>query len=334
MELNKSKVGSLDYIFWFLLVMFSNPGGILTAIGIAGSEGSVGITDAIFFMLLACYLRTSSNINNSTYKKTIKWLIFFIIYYFVVFGYLTPLFKGTSNYSYITFLKKSRFTIYSLLLFIFVYAFYIRSHVIFFKILIISSIIILSLFLVSYIAGVDIIPYTENNRGFIDVDRIFLISYGDFFLLEPMGFIVLIFLKKSFKWKKFIIMAFILTAIAILLTITRRHLLGFFIYFFIVTIIYNYLNKKPLVPIKKIMSSGVYLILFGFILSISLPKHLEAAKVGFEESISVIGQGETSTGSEDARLGLGKEFMQDLIVNNIYFGTGFDNRWRTKDGDE
>ena len=32
--------------------------------------------------------------------------------------------------------------------------------------------------------------------------------------------------------------------------------------------------------------------------------------------------------------GFGKEFMQDLIVSNYVFGTGFDNRWRTSEGDK
>ena len=48
----------------------------------------------------------------------------------------------------------------------------------------------------------------------------------------------------------------------------------------------------------------------------------------------IIESGETSSGRKDVRLGFGKVFMQNLIKENIYFGTGFDNRWRTKEGDE
>jgi len=333
METIKPKYYTIDYVFWILLVFFSNPGGILDAIGLKSSEGSASVKDLIFFALLGLFFLISYKVQNETFIKIIKYLVVFLLYYFLVFGYFTPIFKDVSNYSYLNFLKKNRTTLYSAILFVIVYFYYIRSNVLFYKTLIITTIIILSLFLISYLTGVNIIPYEEIDRRFIDVKRIFLISYGDFFLLVPFGFVVIVFMKKTFKWKKYILMAFSLTGIAILLTITRRHLLGFFIYFFITTVLFNYMNKKPLVPIKKVLSVAVYIVLFGFILSLSLPKYIEAAKVGFEESINVIDAGETSAGTKDVRLGFGKEFMQDLIINNLYFGTGFDNRWRTKEGD-
>ena len=329
----KIKYQTVDYIFWILFILSSNPGGILHAIGLGSSEGSVTIRDLIFFSLVGCFAVVKYRNNNHTHKITIRYLIIFGIYYFIVFGYITPIFKGALDYSYFTFLKKSRTTVYNFVLFIIVYTFYLRSYVLFYKILIISTILTISLFLLSFSAGVDIIPYDEVNRGFVDVKRIFLKSYGNFFLLVPMGFTILVFLKNKFKWKKYIMFAFFLTAIVILLTITRRHLIGFFIYFIIATLLYNYFEHKPLLPIKKIVSVLVYVVILGFLLSLSFPKYIEAAKIGFEQSLNVVSEGETTTGKKDVRLGFGKEFMQNLIINNIYFGTGFDNRWRTKEGD-
>ena len=71
-----------------------------------------------------------------------------------------------------------------------------------------------------------------------------------------------------------------------------------------------------------------YVVIFGFFISVSFPKYLEAGVAAFEESVTLIKGEDNHLGKKDARLGLGKESMQNLIINNIWFGTGFNDKWR------
>jgi len=326
----QSKYELVDYAFWFLLILFSNPGGIFQAFGEDTSKsGSIDMRDFILALLFGCFMLISykSKVQSKTYKKIVKHLIIFLLYYFVVYGYLIPIINDNPGYVTFSFLKKSRKTVYSILIFIMVYRFYIRSYVIFFKSLIISSIIILSLFFITFISGVEILPISTHNRGFVDVDRVFIASEGIMALLIPMGAAAIVFKSKT-EWKTLTILAFFMMFMNYVLSITRRDIIGTFIFFILASILYNYFTNKPLIPIKKILSISFYIVLFGFFISLSFPKYLDAGYKGLEESISIVKEGETSSGKEDVRLGLGKEFMQNLIINNIWFGTGFDNRWR------
>ena len=53
------------------------------------------------------------------YKKIVKYLVIFGLYYLFVFGYFVPTLRGNTNYDLFTFLVKNRRALYSLLLFVF-----------------------------------------------------------------------------------------------------------------------------------------------------------------------------------------------------------------------
>lgn len=333
----KKKYEFIDYIFWILFILYSNPGGILQALGLmSGEGGSVSIRDFLFFLLLGCFMLVQHNriIKSNDYHKVIKYFFIFGLYYFFVFGYFTPIFKMSEGHTFFYFLKKSRTTIYSFLLFIIVYHFYLRSHVLFFRTLFLSSIVILILFIATLITGIEILPIDTLNRSFTNAQRIFLRSYGFMPLLIPIGAVVIVFFKYKFKWKTIILIAFGLMFLAWLLSITRRHIIGTFVYLFLALVLFNYFQHKALFSTKKLFLVGFYTIVIGFVISLSFPKYIQASYDALEESIQVIQSGESSSGGKDARLGFGKDFMQNLIKENIYFGTGFDNRWRTKEGDD
>ena len=326
----QSKNELIDYAFWFLLILFSNPGGIFKAFGEDTTKtGSIDMLDFIIALLFGCFMLVSykSKVKSKTYKKLIKYLIFFALYYFIIFGFFVPIFNESPGYTTFGFLKKSRKTVYSFLLFIMIYRFYLRSYMIFFKTLVISSIIVLALFFITFITGIEILPITTSNRGFVDVDRIFIAGEGIMLLLIPLGVTIIIF-KIKLKWRKLILLAFFMMFLNYILSITRRDIIGTFIYFFIAAMLYNYFQNKPLIPIKKILSMSLYIIIFGFFISLSFPKYLDAGIEGVDQAAVLIQGGENHLGKEDVRLGLGKEFMQNLIIDNIWFGTGFDNRWR------
>lgn len=331
------KPKNIDYFFWILVMIYSNPGGILQALGILSKTGgTISIKDFIFFLTLGCYIMVKhiKLEKSDAYHSVIKYFIIFGIYYFVVFGYFTPSFKSVDGHSFLFFLKKTRTTIYSVLFFIMIHHFYLRSSILFFRMLFVSSIFVLILFIATIVTGIEILPLYELNRSFTDTKRIFLYSYGHMPLLIPIGAVVIVFLKDNFNWKKIILLAFGLMFLGWLLSITRRRIIGTFIYLFLALVIYNYFQHKSLIDLKKMFLVLVYALIIGVIISLSFPKYMEATSAAFEDTLTVVQSGESKAGTKDARLGFGKEFMQNLIIENKYFGTGFDNKWRTKEGDE
>ena len=326
----KNKYPVIDYLFWITFFLFTNPGGILEALGEDTSKaGTIDARDFLFLVIfglffIITYVTTIRDIN---YNKATGYLAVFGIYYFFVFGFIIPELKETPGYSLFLFIKKSRKTLYSLLMFAIVYRFFIRSYIVFFRIYLLSSFVILTLFIVGFITGFEILPVERFNRGFVNIDRIFMVSEGFLPLLIPMGAAAIVF-KSDFRWRNVVLINFALMFIVYLLSITRRDIIGTVIYFFIGMILFNYFQHKPIIPIKKIISVGFLFILFGFFISFAFPKYADAGVKGVKEAVHIVQYGETSTGKADVRLGLGKEFMQNLIIDNLYFGTGFDNRWR------
>ena len=336
---SKLKYNFIDYCFWGLLIVYTNPGGILQALGLISKEGgSVSIRDIFFFMLLGLYILITildnRKIKDNAYFMTLNFLVLFFLYYFLVFGFIVPSYKETLGYSLFNFIKKSRSAIYSFLLFMMAYRFFMRSAAIFLKTLVVSSITILALFFITVLGGVDILPIEKSTRNFIETDRIFLLEYGLMHILIPIGAVVIVFFKHDFKWKKWLMLVFVMMFMAWVLSITRRRIIGTFIYIFLAIMLFNYFQHKSIISLKKFGAILARVAVIIFIISLTFPKYIDAGYSGIQEAIKVMQTGETSTGAKDNRLGLGKEFMQNLIINNKYFGTGFDNRWRTKEGDE
>jgi len=114
------KFDFLDYFFWIMFVLYSNPGGMLNAVGLISSESGGGVKDLVIFSLFGCYILSiildKKIYIDPDYKTVVAWFAIFGIYYFLVFGYLVPSFKETLGYSLMTFLKKSRFSVYSFLI--------------------------------------------------------------------------------------------------------------------------------------------------------------------------------------------------------------------------
>jgi len=158
-------------------------------------------------------------------------------------------------------------------------------------------------------------------------------NYGLMPILIPMGAVLFIF-KFDIKHRKIIFSGFILMFITWLLSIIRRNIFGTFLYLILALMFNNFIQHKALFSFKKIIRISLYAVILVFFIQLTFPKYLEAGVAAGKETINVIKYGETTEGKKDVRLGFGKEFMQELISENYVFGTGFDNRWRTSEGDK
>ncbi len=328
--------GVIDYIFWITFIIFTNPGAILSALGEDSSDGGINVTDLLVVVLFGCYaLVQNKNIflDDDTYNKIIKYLFIFLIYYLIVFSFFVPSLNAYVPYSFFKTFIKVRHGIINFLLVIMVYEFYLRSYSIFFKYFLLSSIIVITLFLITTLMGIEILPVRSMDRSFVDTKRLLMGNYGLMPILIPMGAVLFIF-KYDIKYRKLIFISFILMFITWLLSIIRRNIFGTFLYLILALMFNNYINHKSLLSFKKIIRISFYTVILVFFIQFTFPKYLEAGVIAAKETVNIIEYGETTTGRKDARLGFGKEFMQDLIVNNVFFGTGFDNRWRTSEGDK
>jgi hypothetical protein len=325
----------IDYLFWSFLILFTNPGGIVNAFNAFYIYGKVNINDLLFVLLSICYaiIPKGCNIFDTDFKTIRNFLFIFLIYYFIVFVYLVPIYNGNKDYSFLVALIKSRWTIYSIFLFIYVYEFFKRRPDIFIKFFTYSSLFIITLFLFQLVLHLKILPTLIWPRNFIKINRFLMQSTGFMMLFIPMGITILIF-KLNIKLSNLILLSFFLMSIYTLITLERRDILGIFIYFILATILKLFLTTNYKLFFYNILKS-IFIITFVIVLAYFIfPKYVEASKIAIAESIHVIEYGKTSTGNQDVRLTFNRPFINKQFFQRPLFGTGFDNRWRTGKGDE
>lgn len=326
----------VDYIFWIVFLLFTNPGGILQALGFDNGSGGINITDILYVILVFCFLRVfdkSIFLQDKSFIKAIKFLIVFVLYYIIVFSFFVPIFKNNPFYSPVTTFIKIRYSIINCSMVPIVYLFLSRSTDVFIRLFLTISIVVIILFLITVAFGVEILPYHIWKRGFVKIDRIIMVNYGLLPVLIPMGVSVLVF-KFKIKIKREVLLVSFLMYVVWILAIFRRFIFGAIVLYFLNAVFYNYINNKKIVPIKKLANAVFYFMIIIFILNMTFPKYVDAGVEAVYQTIYVIQHGETTNGLKDVRMGAGKQFMQDKINENWVFGTGFDDRWRTGDGDE
>lgn len=327
---------NVDRIFWFLLLLFTNPGGIQQALGISKIGSSFNLNDLVFLLLTLCFLSIKHfrSFNTAAPIKAKRYVIALIVYYILIFGYLTPIINESSQGILGTTIK-IRHAVYCFSLFLFSFEFWLRSWKKFIKYYLYSSILILLLFLQSLITNIDILPKFVLDREFISVERNLMISYGLMPFLTAIGSVSILFISK-FRYKVQIIFGFILMNVSWLVSLTRRHIIGLFIILLISLLSKNYLTSRPLL-ISISSLSRVILVVITLIITIYIfvPQHFEAGIIAIESSISVITTGENITGQKDERLSVfGREQIMSEFHKSPILGTGFNNLWRTSEGDQ
>lgn len=332
----KSTPKLIDYLFWIIFVFFTNPGGIITAITNEDrGDGGINIVDYLYVALFACYVLISIKPTfkyGKTFKKIGIYVLLFLVYDLLFFSYLVPTFKNPLYSPIFTFIK-SRETIYSFTLFFMIYKFSRRSFNVFLNLLVLSTIIVVILFLVTVVTGVEILQFYQFDRHYVTINRLILTSYGLMPIIIPLG-VILVTFNIKIRHKQYFLLAFGLMFLTWLLSLYRRYIFGTFIYLFISLLFSNYFEGKSLIPVGKIFKVAFYSLILGFVMYLSFPDYVDAGIITVQETINVIQYGEDSTGRKDERLGFTRDFIVNLILDNPLFGTGFNNHWRTSEGDE
>ena len=319
----------IDYLFWIFLILFTNPGGISEAFNIHDISGKVDLNDLIFVLLSFFYILISNNYSNSdtVFKKIKSFLYIFLIYYFVFNVFIVPQLNNNKSYSLLFNLIKSRYVVYYVFLFIYIYEFFKRRLDIFTRVFTYSTVLVLFVFLFQVLVKIKILPIFSLNRGFINIDRNLMLSEGILLLIVPLAIVIIIF-KINVPDKKKIFLGFILLAIYYVISLRRKDMLTIFIYFLLATMVYNYITGHYKSIIKNFLKTVTILVILIVGSYFVFPNYTKAAGISLMEIYNIVMYGKTSTGEKDERLGLNRTFIVEQFSKHPIFGTGFDNRWR------
>lgn len=325
----------INYLFWILLILFTNPGGVINALNIFYISGKVNFGDLLFVALTVCYfvIPKVHTIFDIEFIRIRKYLLIFLIYYLIVFLIIVPFYNENKDYSMLGNLIKSRYSVYTIVISLYMYEFFKRRWDVFLKVFLFSSIIVLILFIITVVTKINILPVGLMNRDYINIDRNLMNSEGLMPFLIPLGAVILVFnLKIRFRF--LILTGFSLMSLAYVLELWRRNIAAIFIFFILAILADLFITKRYTVLLNNVLKITLLITFIAAMSYLLFPRYVDAAFVGIQKSFSVLEGRKNVQGEKDVRMTLDRPFINEKFYNHPFFGTGFDNRWRTKSGDD
>ncbi len=189
------------------------------------------------------------------------------------------------------------------------------------------GIICLTLYLITLITGIKLIPIVEMQRyEGADMKRVGLYSYGIFYILFPMALIAYLLSRKislHLSYRPWLYYGGLLMIITQLITLTRRTQIQVLGSIIILILIISYLFQT--IKLSAIFKLAMPVILIILALYITLPKYIGyVAEIG-EDAFLLLITGKDSRGEGDYRVsGTGDlDVVEKYINNNLFFGTGY-----------
>ncbi len=314
-----------DQLFWLSLLVFFDPGGYFY--GLIGMDilWRIKYYDFLVIFMWMAYLASESDKlyhnNNPVYKKIIHYLVIITLFFLFFTGIFVPMHKGYFNFP--MFLQKNRQFFYAMPILFFVFHFSFRNVSVFYKYLVYSSAILLTLFFVTLLTGINLMPISRFSR-YVENDRISMISYGLTYLILPLGLIVFSYGKKlKIPHRGVLIYSMILLFLATLLTLTRRELLG--LCFMLVAIPYLISWLTSTLYLRKMLKYIFPVFLVGILVLILFPSYLDLLDNLIKDTTSILMTGQDTHGIEEYRVkGTGDMLLvKDMIRENPIWGIGF-----------
>jgi hypothetical protein len=319
-------------LFWFSLMMYFDPGGFVAGYGGGNIIGKLNASDFFFFIISGLYFIRykhyfrSQKWGKETYRL-LKWLALYFLYYIFIFGFLAPILNGYPNFS--MFLLKSRAMFYLPFIFIYVYHFaQIDTQARFVKYITAFSLVILPLFLVSYLTGIEIVPIIRMSRfAGEETQRVWMASYGFINLSLYFSLVVLLMDKKYLRLNKNnrrkLLAAGVFIVLVLILTLTRREIIRLIAIPIIMAFIISKLERKSIFNKtgKIILGGGLIIVIMGSVLS----TNLSWLSKTMSDTVLLLTTGQDSYGNTDERLNQDGGFIhaKDFINNNLLIGSGY-----------
>lgn len=318
-----------DFWFWLFLMLFFDPGGFFHGYFDSKAVGPLNFSDLFFFGILAAIniVSRQSRIlsQDAGFKRMFYYLLFFQIYYVVFYGLLVPYYNNRLDFFF--FLQKNRAYFMVLPIMYGVYLFTQRSINLFFKMLVYFAITILTLYMITLLTKIPIIPtLTMERYTGTGIERIAMLSYGLIDLIFPIAIILFLldrFKRINIKNKKGIYFSAMLMLITYFLTLTRREYLSI-----VLSIILIILSISYVFRVSKFKLSRKIIIpaLLGFLLLFALfPKSLDNTLTLFQDTFSLVLTGKDTSGQTDYRISGTDDmlYVKQIISENPVMGTGY-----------
>ncbi|HSW54545.1 MAG TPA: hypothetical protein VLH59_05590 [Ignavibacteriaceae bacterium] len=318
-----------DLWFWIFLNLYFDPGGYVYVYFGGSLAGPLHITDVFISGMALCLFSINANwravFQDQFLKRFLIFLFLFALYFYIVYGGIVPFYQN--DFDYPNFLIKNRLFIYGIFILIAVYVFASRSLYYFYTTTITVSAIILTLFFITLITGIELIPvwkFARNTEG--EMMRISMMGYGLGSFLFPISLITYLLSKKinlRLNYKTLLYYTGVVLIITYLLTLTRRTQIDIIGIVIIISLIIAYIFRMgKLSALLKVILPTMVVIL---VMALTFPKYVSyIAEIG-EDTVLLITTGRDSKGESDQRVKGSNDYKltMEYINNNLFFGTGY-----------
>jgi hypothetical protein len=325
-----------DIWFWIFLNLFFDPGGFVE--GYLGGDifGPFNISDAIIVGIIICLIFAKINwkiiFQDQFFLKFLSFLLLFAAYYYIAYGGIVPYFND--DFNYLSFLIKNRTFAYGFVIFIYVYAFSLMGLKYFYTITLFIGAICLTLYLITLLAGINLIPVIEEARsGHSEMTRISMVSYGLFDMIFPLTLIAYLLsnkIKFNLDYKFLLYFSGIIMLVTQLITLTRRTQIDIIWIVIIIVMIIAYLFQTGKISqlLKLVLPACVAILVFYF----TFPKYVSYVSTIGQDVFLLLTTGKDTEGNKEYRVSGSDdlELTKEYIRNNILFGTGYSSIWGGK----
>ncbi|MDG1901174.1 MAG: hypothetical protein P8I80_02990 [Bacteroidales bacterium] len=331
--IKRKKTSQYTIIFWLIIVFFIDPGGFLDIY--FGSQFERLIT-AYGFVIIAywCYFQNRKihyvpifevHFLRKYIFVIIIWYSYYILWHYMInnnyySGFLSVFFQNARMFSQgLIVIPLVYFSIISLNYFI--------------KLTTKVTIIVLLLLFISIASPFSIIKFVSFDRGFVESARYFM--YGNGLIYFSLTLTICMIALNYFK-SKAILLSGLLVIIYILLTLTRRSLIGIFEHIVILSVLISFINHQFVFSRLKTFITTRYLVFYAIVLGLMIiisENILYTLQTFMVETYNSINLTESNTANSDVRMSLTKNVaIIRAIEDNFWGGTGFDPAWGTGDG--
>ena len=319
LALNKKPILTM----WIMVFLITDPGGFFAVYLTKGSLlGGLYYIDVFYFVIIIAgffnRLKIAIFFNDKVARNLFIVLLIFTFYQVVIFGYIVPNVEDDEYWR--LFIMRQRFTIITFILIIPVYLMALKNLKIFFWVIILLGSIILLLFAVTVLTGLEIVPVLTGERyQNSGVTRLYLHNRGLLYYLISFALIVY-FAKTNVNFRNLIVGIGIISLISALVTLTKGVII--FVTAQIVAGVYI-IRKVLIIRFSKVVKNLlIYTIILIGLLYIFMPSYIDHISRGFSDIISLGSEGRYED-REESRMTRELPAMLYEISQRPFFGTGF-----------
>jgi len=313
-----------DFFFWLFLILLLDPTGYFTIYFDKEAWNGMFYQDLlfplVFLPVLSPKVDKSGLWKDKFFKAVLIAEVVFFFYHIIVYGYIVP---GNDINSYIRFfIVRWRMSIFGWIILIPVYIMAKRKMSVFVDILVITTLIVFTVFFIQLLTKLDIFPVMQFERykgSGIMRYSLFSTALADYTI--PLALFVFL-LNIPYRYKKALYIAASLVFVSIIIALTKSVYISLFAYIFTVFFLMFKLFHYPMGTLFR--RGTLFSLLLVVTLLITFPQYLDySIRLGKDIYLFLTGNPYTS-GIKEARLENQVPAHLGIIRQSPFFGAGAD----------